>query len=31
MTNKKYGELVIHPIIGAGTYANEQVGISGTG
>lgn len=31
MTNKKYGRVGDSPIIGAGTYANEQVGISGTG
>ncbi|MBG0506040.1 isoaspartyl peptidase/L-asparaginase [Elizabethkingia anophelis] len=31
MTNKKYGRIGDSPIIGAGTYANEQVGISGTG
>ncbi|OWK73934.1 beta-aspartyl-peptidase [Flavobacteriaceae bacterium JJC] len=31
MTNKKYGRIGDAPIIGAGTYANTQVGISGTG
>lgn len=31
MTNKKYGRIGDAPIIGAGTYANEQVGISATG
>ena len=31
MTNKKYGRIGDTPIIGAGTYANDQVGISGTG
>lgn len=31
MTNKKYGRIGDSPIIGAGTYANEQVGISSTG
>ena len=28
---QKYGRIGDSPIIGAGTYANEQVGISGTG
>ena len=31
MTNKKYGRIGDSPIIGAGTYANSQVGISATG
>lgn len=31
MTNKRYNRIGDAPIIGAGTYANEQVGISGTG
>lgn len=31
MTNKKYGRVGDAPIIGAGTYANKQVGISCTG
>ncbi len=31
MTNKKYGRIGDAPIIGAGTYANKQVGISATG
>jgi hypothetical protein len=31
MTNKKFGRIGDSPIIGAGTYANEQVGVSGTG
>lgn len=31
MTNKKYGRIGDAPIIGAGTYANSQVGISCTG
>lgn len=31
MTNKKYGRVGDAPIIGAGTYANAQVGISCTG
>lgn len=31
MTNKKYGRIGDAPIIGAGTYANAQVGISATG
>ena len=31
MTNKKFGRVGDAPIIGAGTYANEQVGISCTG
>ena len=31
MTNKKYGRIGDAPIIGAGTYANNQVGISATG
>lgn len=31
MTNKKFGRIGDAPIIGAGTYANEQVGISTTG
>ncbi|SKB86628.1 beta-aspartyl-peptidase (threonine type) [Soonwooa buanensis] len=31
MTNKKYNRIGDSPIIGAGTYANEQVGLSGTG
>jgi len=31
MTNKKFGRVGDSPIIGAGTYANEQCGVSGTG
>lgn len=31
MTNKKYGRIGDAPIIGAGTYANSQVGVSATG
>ena len=31
MTNKKYGRVGDAPIIGAGTYAYKNVGISGTG
>ena len=31
MTNKKYGRVGDAPIIGAGTYADKNVGISGTG
>ena len=31
MTNKRWNRLGDSPIIGAGTYANHQVGISGTG
>ncbi|MBF8456459.1 isoaspartyl peptidase/L-asparaginase [Kaistella sp. G5-32] len=31
MTNKKWNRIGDAPIIGAGTYANSQVGISGTG
>lgn len=31
MTNKRWNRIGDSPIIGAGTYANEQVGISGTG
>lgn len=31
MTNKKYGRVGDAPIIGAGNYANQQVGISCTG
>ncbi len=31
MTNKKWNRIGDSPIIGAGTYANEMVGISGTG
>lgn len=31
MTNKKFGRVGDSPIIGAGTYANHQVGISCTG
>lgn len=31
MTNKKYNRIGDSPIIGAGTYANAQVGISATG
>lgn len=31
MTNKKYGRVGDAPLIGIGTYANEQVGISCTG
>ena len=31
MSNKKFGRIGDSPIIGAGTYANAQVGISGTG
>lgn len=31
MTNKKYGRIGDSPIIGAGTYANKQVGVSCTG
>ncbi len=31
MTNKKFGRIGDSPIIGAGTYANQQVGVSSTG
>lgn len=31
MTNKKYGRVGDAPIIGAGTYADKNIGISGTG
>lgn len=31
MTNKKYGRVGDAPIIGAGTYADKNVGVSGTG
>lgn len=31
MTNKKYGRVGDAPIVGAGTYADKNVGISGTG
>lgn len=31
MTNKKFNRIGDSPIIGAGTYANKQVGLSGTG
>lgn len=31
MTNKRYGRVGDAPIIGAGTFANEQVGVSSTG
>ncbi len=31
MTNKRYGRIGDSPIIGAGTYANQEVGISCTG
>ena len=31
MTNKKYGRVGDAPIIGAGTYADKNLGISGTG
>ncbi len=31
MTNKRYGRIGDSPIIGAGTYANEQVAVSCTG
>jgi beta-aspartyl-peptidase (threonine type) len=31
MTNKKFGRVGDSPIIGAGTYANDQCGVSGTG
>lgn len=31
MTNKKYGRIGDSPIIGAGTYANETMGVSCTG
>lgn len=31
MTNKKFGRVGDSPIIGAGTYANKQVGVSCTG
>jgi beta-aspartyl-peptidase (threonine type) len=31
MTNKRYGRVGDSPIIGAGTYANESCGVSGTG
>lgn len=31
MTNKKFGRVGDSPIIGAGTYANSQVGMSATG
>jgi beta-aspartyl-peptidase (threonine type) len=31
MTNKRYGRVGDSPIIGAGTYANAQCAVSGTG
>ncbi|MGD9583469.1 MAG: isoaspartyl peptidase/L-asparaginase family protein [Lysobacterales bacterium] len=31
MTNKRFGRIGDSPIIGAGTYANERCGVSGTG
>ncbi|NEL27893.1 MAG: isoaspartyl peptidase/L-asparaginase, partial [Xanthomonas perforans] len=31
MTNKRYGRVGDAPIIGAGTYANAQCAVSGTG
>ncbi|MCL1665035.1 isoaspartyl peptidase/L-asparaginase [Elizabethkingia ursingii] len=31
MTNKRYGRVGDSPIIGAGTYADKNIGISGTG
>lgn len=31
MTNKRFGRIGDAPIIGAGTYANEHCGVSGTG
>jgi beta-aspartyl-peptidase (threonine type) len=31
MTNKKFGRVGDSPIIGAGTYANDSCGVSGTG
>lgn len=31
MTNKRYGRVGDAPIIGAGTFANDQVGVSATG
>ena len=31
MTNKRYGRVGDSPIIGAGTYANDSCGVSGTG
>lgn len=31
MTNKKWGRVGDSPIIGAGTYANDECGVSGTG
>ncbi|WP_237249360.1 isoaspartyl peptidase/L-asparaginase family protein [Sphingobacterium faecale] len=31
MTNKKFGRVGDSPVIGAGTYANQQVGVSCTG
>ncbi|HWR95500.1 MAG TPA: isoaspartyl peptidase/L-asparaginase, partial [Arenimonas sp.] len=31
MTNKRWSRIGDSPIIGAGTYANEQCGVSGTG
>lgn len=31
MTNKKWNRIGDSPVIGAGTYANAQVGVSGTG
>lgn len=31
MTNKRYGRVGDSPIIGAGTYANDQCAVSGTG
>jgi L-asparaginase / beta-aspartyl-peptidase len=31
MTNKRYGRVGDTPVIGAGTYANEQCGVSATG
>jgi beta-aspartyl-peptidase (threonine type) len=31
MTNKRFGRVGDSPIIGAGTYADERCGVSGTG
>lgn len=31
MTNKRYGRVGDSPIIGAGTYADKNIGVSGTG
>jgi beta-aspartyl-peptidase (threonine type) len=31
MTNKKWGRVGDSPVIGAGTYADERCGVSGTG